>query len=258
MTIFWLFQIRLAILSFQADTNSSILPSSEDFGYVLLRSPQLMDSGLWKPYYTKDLLFSPEAREAWYPPNRESLPAILAAAAAPSNSYKLAPPTVELDRLLRFGFEVSREIMASTGRRSEVINKALEDLKTATIRLRASDPRVPPYSLTQAYFWIQLFHHAQKSVEEARSTTLKDLPVPVSDLGFPVLKVAMGIRLDEWRAYYSSSLWESIPARMEFAVPDLKPLPSTTVVVNAEAAKEMLKVEMDRASREKEEISEKE
>ncbi|GJD00748.1 ADP-ribosylation factor [Colletotrichum higginsianum] len=74
MTIFWLVQLRLAGVGYQVKRGLPCLPSRDDFGQVLLESPSLMDVFLWNQFYSKDLLFSPRAREEWCLPDLQNFP----------------------------------------------------------------------------------------------------------------------------------------------------------------------------------------
>ena len=229
MTAFWLFQLRLAALTYQADKGVEKAPSLANFGAVLLHSPHLMNTGLWKKYYTKDLLFSPKARENWYFPDIQPLPTSLPKTKAqPQQEQEQAKPASE--RLLRFAFIVVQKIMPTNRRRGEIIGYALDALKQHTIRERAKNPQVAPYSLTQAYFWIQIFHHARVSLEAAGEKSLPGLPTQISALSFEAFKALLNLKGDEWKLHYSPRVWNSIPARMEFQIPDLKPLPNALIV----------------------------
>ncbi|WQF86070.1 Putative small GTPase superfamily, ARF/SAR type, P-loop containing nucleoside triphosphate hydrolase [Colletotrichum destructivum] len=74
MTVFWLVQLRLAGVGYQVKRGLPCLPSRDDFGQVLLESPSLMDVSLWNQFYSKDLLFSPRAREEWCLPDLQNFP----------------------------------------------------------------------------------------------------------------------------------------------------------------------------------------
>jgi hypothetical protein len=69
MTTFWLLEIQTAIYTYKHDNNIDGFPRKNDFQKVLLHSPTLMYGRMWSLYYSKDLLFSPEAREYWRLPD---------------------------------------------------------------------------------------------------------------------------------------------------------------------------------------------
>ncbi|KAF5604480.1 ubiquitin thiolesterase L3 [Fusarium subglutinans] len=213
MTIFWLHQIQVAAIEYQAHSLDEF-PSREDYADIVFSAPHLMNSGLWRAYYSKDLLFSPLARDNYSLPDLQPLPTIKQVASAPVQEKV----TNDVDRLPRFAFSVVQKTLSSKLRRGGVVKQALEALQSSTMRSRASDSSIPPYSETQAYFWIQIIHAYTRSLEvessESQFTT------------YEAFKSLFDIKGDEWREYYSQSTWESIAARMTFANPDKKPLPN--------------------------------
>ncbi|KAF5624013.1 ubiquitin thiolesterase L3 [Fusarium tjaetaba] len=176
MTIFWLHQIQVAAIEYQARSHPGIFPSREAYADIVFSAPHLMNSNLWRRYYSKDLL------------------------------------------LPRFAFSVVQKTLSSKLRRGGVVKQALDALQSSTMRLRATDSSIPPYSETQAYFWIQIIHAYTRSLEvessEKQFTT------------YEAFKSLFDIKGDEWKEYYSQLTWESIPARMAFVNPDKKPLPN--------------------------------
>ncbi|KAL2856344.1 P-loop containing nucleoside triphosphate hydrolase protein [Aspergillus pseudodeflectus] len=229
MTIFWLVQLQLAIWNYKIDKGLDQFPAWVDFQDVLLQTPSLRNTKLWSLYYTKGLLFSPQARESWTAPDLQQFPTL-----KPSPAQ--AEPGIQIkedndDRLLRFAFAIVQHIQASGLRRGAVVKDALTSLETTTIRLRTVDSSIPPYSETQAYFWIQVVHAALQSlasdVEPLNNLSEKSYRmVPVSQLSFSNFMLLFDITPETWKDYYSSKIWESVAARMEFVPPDRKPLPN--------------------------------
>lgn len=226
MTIFWLYHIQLAAVAYQADRNLKEFPSRADFGEIVLFTPSLMNSGLWKAYYSKDLLFSPEVRDNWHLPDLQRLP-----------SFKLRAPDSKADvmemeddsyRLPRFAFAVVQKTLSSKLRRGGVVKQALETLQTSTIRLRAFNNTIPPYSETQAYFWIQYIHSLLKSLEinHTSPSSPPTFEVPGTMLTFEAFKTLFDLSGAEWKTYYTPKVWDGIPARMNFVNPDKKSLPN--------------------------------
>ncbi|QDS69565.1 hypothetical protein FKW77_008040 [Venturia effusa] len=74
MSIFWLYMLQGAILTHKQKSSTSAWPTREDFQQVLLLSSYLMNSSLWKDYYSKDLMITPEAKEYWRLPDLQALP----------------------------------------------------------------------------------------------------------------------------------------------------------------------------------------
>ncbi|KAM0246576.1 hypothetical protein ACHAP5_004700 [Fusarium lateritium] len=223
MTIFWLHQIQVAAIEYQAKENLDEFPSWNEYANIVFSAPQLMNSGLWRSYYSKDLLFTPGARENWHLPDLQPLPMI----AQPNTSEKPIQHRAmsDADRLPRFAFSVVQKTLSSNLRRGGVVKQALETLQSSTMRLRASDSSVPPYSETQAYFWIQIIHAYIRSLEAEPSCQNQFNGNPTA-LTFEAFKSLFGIIGDEWQQYYSKTKWESIPARMSFVNPDKKALPN--------------------------------
>ncbi|KAF5962703.1 putative ubiquitin thiolesterase L3 [Fusarium bulbicola] len=213
MTIFWLHQIQVAAIEYQAHSLDKF-PAREDYANIVFSALHLLNSGLWRAYYSKDLLFSPLARANYSLPDLQPLPTIKQVTSMPVQEKV----TNDVDRLPRFAFSVVQKALSSTLRRGGVVKQALEALQSSTMRLRASDSSVPRYSETQAYFWIQIIHAYTRSLEvessESQCTT------------YEAFKSLFDIKSDEWREYYSQSTWESIAARMTFVNPDKKPLPN--------------------------------
>ncbi|KAL2868118.1 P-loop containing nucleoside triphosphate hydrolase protein [Aspergillus lucknowensis] len=229
MTIFWLLQLQLAVWNYKIDRELDHYPSWSDFQDVLFHTPSLRNTKLWSLYYTKDRLFSPQARESWVVPDLQQFPAM-----RPSPAHEKSVPRGKdenSDRLLRFAFTIVQHIQASKLRRGAVIKDALASLQATTIRVRKADSTIPPYSETQAYFWIQVVHAAFQSLENSGELsddmTEKSYQVPTeTQLSFSNFMLLFGITSETWKDYYSSKAWDSVAARMEFVPPDIKPLPN--------------------------------
>jgi hypothetical protein len=190
-----------------------------------LQSPHLMNASLWKEYYSKDLLFGVKAREHWCIPDIQPLPSYMD---VPRNIQPQSRTEDPL-RLVRFGFGVVKKYMTSGVHRGYLVKEALNSLQTVTIRQRATDPAIPPYSETQAYCWIQLAHAALSTVygPSAKERDQQQVfHVPLSRLSFETFRVLFHLDQDSWKRFYSVKLWNSIEARMSFVNPDLKPLPN--------------------------------
>ena len=224
MTIFWLHNLQLAILSFKSDKSLEKLPGRDLFNEVLLHSPHLMYGGLWKEWYTEELMMSPEAKEYWRLPDLQALPDF----AERTGSQKRRTRRLSQEepfRLIRFAFAVVQKYMSSDVRRGWLVKQSLAALQTTTMRLRSQNPDMRPYSETQAYFWIQIVHAALHGIGE---TSLNN-SVPesfINRLSFSSFRVLFAIDPTSWRTYYTPATWESLEARMTFVAPDLKPLPN--------------------------------
>jgi hypothetical protein len=224
MTVFWLYHLQLAVLNFKADKCLKKWPGPELFHEVLLHSPYLMHGGLWKDYYTKDLMMSPEAKQYWRLPDLQALPDIAEKTRTQKRHVRRCSQE-EPYRLMRFGFAVVQKYLSSNVRRGWLVKQSLAALQTTTMRLRSENPSLHPYSETKTYFWIQVVHAALASV----TTGTNQMPlakVPLDRLSFSSFRVLFDMDPSLWRDYYTPKTWDSLGARMEFVPPDLKPLPN--------------------------------
>jgi hypothetical protein len=225
MTIFWLCNLQVAILAFKQFNKTDTWPTRFDFQRVILHSPHLMNDSLWKYHYSKDLMFSLEAKEYWQLPDLAALPDFTQTLSSkPHHVRRLSQE--EPYRVMRFAFVVVQRCISSDVRRGWLIKQALASLQSTTMRLRAKNPCVPPFSETQAYFWIQIIHAALASVYPAHTNTKNPLHVPVDKLSFSSFKALFDMEPTVWKTYYTTERWEGIEARMVFMNPNLKPLPN--------------------------------
>lgn len=83
MTAFWIIQLRIAVFNYQFDVREdTAVPVDQDFRGVLLYSPSLLDTRLWMEYYTKEVLFAPNAREDFVMPDIKPFPQVTKAVLA--------------------------------------------------------------------------------------------------------------------------------------------------------------------------------
>jgi hypothetical protein len=251
MTIFWLYFLQLAILDFKHNKSVEKWPAWDSFQEVLLHSPHLMNGGLWKGYYSKDLLFSPEAKEYWRLPDLQALPDFTQITATKTSHHIRQNSNEEPYRVMRFAFSVVQKYMSSNVRRGWMVKQALASLQSTTMRLRAKNPSIPPYSETQAYFWIQLIHAAlvSESLRPPTKATTDELSlrIPLTQLSFSSFRVLFDIEPTTWKLYYKPKTWDSIEARMEFVNPDLKALPNVLNIPSFDHVGRALSRQMDSA-----------
>ncbi|PGH12742.1 hypothetical protein AJ79_04103 [Helicocarpus griseus UAMH5409] len=250
LTVFWLHQIYHAMLSFRERTGS--FPGREKFNDFLLEYPDLMYGRSWDTYYSKDALFSPEAKSGWKLPDLQPLPQFISRRRAAvsqeaaqmkndktnTNTQKQSPTENQTSEILkRFAFATLKSMKQINRRRAAVINESLPIIQSHIMRLRAgslsssssssSSPNsltttISPYSETQAYFYIQLLHAAISSLPAKCSLDITTLTFENFRTLFPDLVVTD----DAWKQYYSEELWNSIEARRRTLLPDIKPLPN--------------------------------
>lgn len=232
MTVFWLLQLHLAAVKYSASTSEKKFPVANQFRDIVLFSPSLMDRGLWKTYYSKDLLFSPDAREEWHLPDLQPLPTMTQLQRNTGPKHNPSDDrTLNSDRLTEFAFVVIKKIIVENLRRGGVVKQALTSLQKTTLQLRARDVLVPAYSETQAYFWIQMVHVALHDFVQTNEDDKTHNNITLANLDLPTFKLLYSLDGDiTWREYYSTHLWQDdVTARMQFVLPDLKPLPNVIV-----------------------------
>ncbi|TQV91235.1 ARF-like GTPase ARLP2 [Cordyceps javanica] len=231
MTIFWLAQLHVAASSYIHSSDIKRALRRDDFKAVVLNSPQLTDGRLWSEYYSKGALFNQEAKDCWCLPDLRPLPSV-AAGKRQKAGHAPTATVADADRLIGFGLTVVQQTMSSKARRGPIVKAALDALMSSTMRERTVTTAIPPYSETQAYFWVQLVHAAiaTATTPGANKTASLQWSGSVESLTLPALKALFGITGDEWREHYSAKLWESLGARMQFQPPDKKPLPNVIAV----------------------------
>ncbi|KIW04489.1 hypothetical protein, variant [Verruconis gallopava] len=222
MTIFWLWQLLGATRKFKDDKHLDRWPDQGMFQEVLSTSPYLMNTGLWKEYYTKDLMMSPASRYYWRLPDLRALPDLMNGTKA-HMAHERYSCQENQTRLLRFAFAVVGQYMSTDIRRDWFIKQTLATLQTITIRLRAHNSSIPAYSETHAYFWIRIVHAALASNDTSAKETSKE--ISVARMNFSRFSTLFDIKDTLWERFYTPMLWEAIEARMTFVSPDLQPLP---------------------------------
>ncbi|KAB8273744.1 hypothetical protein BDV30DRAFT_105000 [Aspergillus minisclerotigenes] len=221
MTIFWILQIQIAIRDYRMKKKLGGNPLWADFYNVLDHTPSLMDPRLWSSYYNTKHLFSPRAWDSWTPPDRQPLPVLTSALDMPASLSTLQGDPM---RLMRFAFVFIRQCKhISESCDEDAIRQALATLQSTTIRLRASNKGIPPYSETQARFWLHMVRICLRSLELAQTGDKEILP---SQLSFDGLVALFDLTPLSWKRYYSQRTWDSLAARVQFVAPDRRPLPN--------------------------------
>lgn len=233
MTTFYLHSLHTAVLAFIDHQGSSqTLPKHQQFNEFLLLNPHLMDSGLWSAYYSKDIMFSPDAKANWRLPDLKPLPdhvRLAHGSEGPTGKKDDGPLPEEKDRLQRFAFATLQRVKATGERRGKVIKESLGALQRHTMSLRAKGVDVEPYSETKAYFWIQILHAGVDNLGGGvgrRGIDITNMYFESFVLLFPDLMRHQDKGREIWRTYYTEKAWESVEARMGFLLPTLKPLPN--------------------------------
>ena len=222
LTIFWLRRIFHEMLSFRAA--HGVFPQPEQFQEFLVQHPDLMDGNSWMPYYTKDFLFSADAREHWRLPDIEDLPPLKHQIEKKKvHDSKNRPSVGNAEVLRRFAYAILKTAKLTNQRRAAVINETFPVIQSHIMRIRAQSLQaVEPYSETQAYFWTQMLYAAVESFPPSSGLDITKLSYESFKVLFPDLLAAD----DVWKEYYIPEQWNSVEARMRIMLPKLKPLPN--------------------------------
>lgn len=228
MTIFWILQLQIAIRDYRMKKGLNGNPLWTDFYNVLFNTPAVMNPRLWTSYYNIKHLFSPQAWEAWTPPDRRPLPVLTSALDDPAS---LSPAQESPARLIRFAFVFIRECKnIPESCNEDAIRQAVAILQSTTIRLRATNMAIPPHSETQARFWLDMVRACLRSLDIPHEGSREILP---SQLSFDSFLAVFSLTPMSWKRYYSQRVWDSIPARVQFVPPDKRTLPN---IINISAA----------------------
>ncbi|CUS13823.1 unnamed protein product [Tuber aestivum] len=225
MTTFYLHSIYLSMLKFMEFRNPPRIPEHPDFEAFIRTNSHLLSSSLWSTYYSRDLMFSPPAKESWRLPDLKPLPTYFRPGGQIPLFLSSPTPSDPNKHYKIFALATLKRTKATRSRRGKVIADALDALNRHTIRQRVRDPTVKPYSATKAYFYIQIFHAAIEGL--GTSLDITHLSYDAFALAFPDL-----VQGDFWREYYKEKVWESVQARAEFVPPTVKPLPNIIPLVD--------------------------
>ncbi|PCG94262.1 Small GTPase superfamily, ARF/SAR type [Penicillium occitanis (nom. inval.)] len=231
LVTFWTLQLLHGIRDYRMHIMSVDLPSREEFPQILRYSPSLMNTYLWKSFYS----FNPasRSRDVWSIPNLRHLPT--------QTDYLRDPATVPRryegpDKLIRYAFAVMQYVRNTGAARGRVVTLALVTLQQATMRARTVDSTVEMYSETQAYFWIQIVHAALRSLDDEKG------PVDTSEMSFEAFQETFHLKPTDWKGHYSKKVWNSVAARSQFVMPDLKPLPNVIASLPSKETRQVQEV----------------
>ncbi|KAJ3041848.1 ubiquitinyl hydrolase 1 [Rhizophlyctis rosea] len=253
MTVLWCHAVHSAITSFEQQLNR--IPTDTEFPDFLLHNPHLMWSGLWQKHYTKDHILNKNAADHFVLPDKQPLESYvvlqdtskivqtMGAGAGPISKGRIAADAVVSEGvsdeefwkhfegggfdafghydIVRAAYLTVKRARTSGERRGLAVKRSMELLQALLVRARAksgeTDPSILVFSETQFYFWVQMV-----------DATIADQDVGVLHLTFRSFTSLFPeiLQHDLWKRYYSAKVWESVGARVQFAVPDLKPLPT--------------------------------
>jgi len=218
--VFWLYHVKLAM-----DFCRSVLPgnpalTNDHFQAVLEKMPELLIEKLPQHYFSSDLLRSKDSERYWMLPDLHSLTQLPRKPDPKLGQQMTLKQTGDPDLVLRFAFAVVQRYLRgdSSRRRSWFIDLGFGALQQHLIRLRTIEATIPAYSLTHAYFFVQLTHVALSQLLTSGTPS-----VVIQEMSFPVFKELCRITPTAWTKYYSPKKWYSLEARAAFLPPDLKP-----------------------------------
>ncbi|KAL3455593.1 hypothetical protein BJX64DRAFT_294895 [Aspergillus heterothallicus] len=240
LSTFWTVKLQRAITLHRNHSMSIDLPSRNDFAQVLRRCPSLINPQLWNAHWSHDPTPSGVGRrykDTFRDPNRIPLDIHTEYLVDPA---LIAIPTSDgSTRPLRYAFNIMQHLRRTHTAPGRIIPEALSALQHALIRSRLHDSspspqtppcsrsasqstaaaRVPSYSETQAYFWMQIVDAALQSLRGPTS------PVRPEDISFADFQAIFGIDAGYWREFYSEKLWEGVLSRARYVMPDRRPVP---------------------------------
>ncbi|KAK0737196.1 hypothetical protein B0T21DRAFT_450362 [Apiosordaria backusii] len=234
-TVFWLYQINLAI---ETAKKSAAGHSPPPFPLVLSVRPELLDPKLLDQYYSTYLQSLDYSQRYYVLPNLKPLEPLNT---TPKSFFgfgsKTAPEPFEHERYLNMAFAIVQRYLreGETRRRSWFIERGFDALRQEFTRMRAPvevayktftskpDSGLQPFSETKAYFYVQLVHIALSKF------TTGGHHVTIQKMTYRTFKQLFSIEPDVWKKHYSAKLWASPKALGSFQPPDLKPLPDTIV-----------------------------
>ncbi|KAK4238963.1 hypothetical protein C8A03DRAFT_14599, partial [Achaetomium macrosporum] len=220
LTVFWLYHVKLALEGIKVFRPRS---RSCHFKQIFYYIPELEDENFPTYYYSSDILKSEYAEKFWMLPDLRKLIEPPRDAESPFRQQITNKQQEDPDRVLRFVFAVVQRYLrpGETRRRSWFINLAFASLQRQTMRLRAMHPSQSQFSVTQAYFYLQMVHAALSQLSTNGQSEI------IQDMSYPLFKATFGISPLSWKEHYSPQVWDSLQARAAFVAPDLRPLPDT-------------------------------
>lgn len=226
LTTFWIHEVYIAMQHTpdRFREQDTFAHNSYRFFFLLEANHHLMNGKLWEDYYEKPELFSPKAKDSLVLPTKKALPIGLAEeyikdTQATGFSATKVDDDMASRRLKRWAYATLQTVKATGGRRGLIVKNALSKLQSDTIRLRARDPRIEPYSETQAYFWIQMVHAGMEGVLR------KDVDIDFGRVSYETFEILYPTAIaadDCWKEYYKEQDWKGVNGRMVFLTPTIK------------------------------------
>ncbi|KAJ6085604.1 hypothetical protein N7499_005233 [Penicillium canescens] len=213
LDIFYLAQLAAAIYR-STDQLEGDFPSPDDFQSFYTTHHALLHSSAWRSYYSTAFLTQRTTARFYRLPDLQDLPD----SDSPLGLPRQRPPA-HATKLPRWAHSVAR-----TRRRqpslpfATLTGLALSTLETTITRLRTAHTSVPPYSETQARFWLEYMGLGSPGRSGSAKAVSREAWEPNI---FGILVAQGAYDVYAWEAKYSAQLWEASAARMEVAEPDV-------------------------------------
>ncbi|RHZ73294.1 hypothetical protein CDV55_100025, partial [Aspergillus turcosus] len=212
LDIFYLAQLAAAIYR-SSDQLEGDFPSPDDFQSFYTTHHALLHASTWRSYYSTAFLTQRTTARFYRLPDLQDLPD----SDSPLGLPRQRPPA-HATKLPRWAHSVAR-----THRRqpslplATLTGLALSTLETTIARLRTAHTSVPPYSETQARFWLEYMGLGSPGPGSAKAVSREAWEPNI----FGILVAQGAYDVYAWEAKYSAQLWEANAARREVAEPDV-------------------------------------
>ncbi|KAJ6067233.1 uncharacterized protein N7446_004270 [Penicillium canescens] len=205
LDIFYLAQLSAAIYR-STDQLEGDFPSPDDFQSFYTTHHALLHSSAWRSYYSTAFLTQRTTARFYRLPDLQDLPD----SDSPLGLPRQRPP--HTPRSSHAGPTASRAHAAGSP------PSPLSTLETTITRLRTAHTSVPPYSETQARFWLEYMGLGSPGRSGSAKAVSREAWEPNI---FGILVAQGAYDVYAWEAKYSAQLWEASAARMEVAEPDV-------------------------------------
>ncbi|CEJ61503.1 hypothetical protein PMG11_10036 [Penicillium brasilianum] len=213
LDIFYLAQLAAAIYR-SSDQLEGDFPSPDDFQSIYTTHHALLHSSVWRSYYSVAFLTQPTTARFYRLPDLQDL----SDSDSPLGLPRQRPPA-HATKLPRWAHSVARTrhrqpslpLVTLTG-------LALSTLETTIERLRMAHTSVPPYSETQARFWLEYMGLGSPGRSGLAKADSWEAWQP-NHFGILVAQGAYDVYA--WEVKYSAQLWEASAERREVAQPDM-------------------------------------
>ncbi|KAL4982806.1 hypothetical protein BDW68DRAFT_47062 [Aspergillus falconensis] len=218
LDLFYLAQIAAAIYR-SSDPIEGVYPSPDDFDAFYTEHHALLNPSAWRSYYSETYVRQRTTARFYRQPDLQGLPD----SDSPLDQLRKRPRVgggPHATKLPRWAYNVAR-----TRRRQPLLpldtftGLALSTLETFIGRLCTAHPSVPPYSETQARFWLEymgvgFFGPPTKS--KAASPEAWDVN------RFGILAAQGAFDVYKWEGKYSVQVWEASWERSGVVEPDVE------------------------------------